>query len=229
MSKRFTAVTLLLSLVAYAAYAAEKPAAEPESFEVASARFEQNATDGDVEAVFEAAGGDDGLVQLTIVAPDGRKIVDFNAAGRSAMGMRQFRFESPEPTDIPALKKAYPEGDYTFTGQTSSGDRFKDKATLSHKLPETTAFVSPKADARDVLPKNLKITWAPVKGVSGYTIELEPAKSSALLELKLPASATSFTVPEGIVTPGGKCQLGIGTVSADGNISVIETSFTMAP
>jgi hypothetical protein len=227
MKSRTVALVLLLSALAYVAYAAEK-SAEPESFETASARFEQNATDGDVEAVFEAGGGDDGLVKLTIVAPDGRKIVDFSAPGSGAMGIRQFRFESPEPTDKPALKKAYPEGEYTFTGETAKGDRFRDKTTLSHKLPETTAFVSPKADASGVQSKNLKISWAPVKGVKGYTIELEPSRSSALLELKLPASVTSFIVPDGMIARGEECTLGIGTVSADGNISVIETSFTTA-
>src|SRR3954453_7244490 len=95
-----------------------------ESFDSASARFEQNATDGDVEAVFEAIAADDGLIKLTITAPDGRTIVDFSTPGRSATGMRQFRFESPEPTDVAGLKKAFPEGEYTFAGSSSSGAQF---------------------------------------------------------------------------------------------------------
>ena len=45
-----------------------------ERIDSASARFEQNATDGDVEAVFEAIAGDDGLTKLTITSPDGRTI-----------------------------------------------------------------------------------------------------------------------------------------------------------
>ncbi len=228
MTTQSTFVGSLLCLLVVPVLAADAPSVKAESFEVASARFEQNATDGDVEAVFEAIGGDDGLTKLTVVAPDGHTIVDFAAPGRSAMGMRQFRFESPEPTDVAALKKAFPEGEYTFTGSTSSGAQLKDTAKLSHKLPPTTSFVSPKAGARNLSTKNLKITWAPVKGVAGYTIELEPSKSSAHLELNLPPSATSFVVPDGILAPGGKCQLGIGTVSSAGNSSVIETTFTTA-
>lgn len=219
---------MLICLLAVPVVAAEKPAAKSEPFELVSARFEQNATDGDVEVVFEALASDDGLTKLTVVAPDGRTIVDFAAPGRAAMGIREFRFESPEPTDKAALKKAYPEGEYTFTGSTSGGAQFKDKAALSHKLPPTTSFISPKADARNVATKDLKISWAPVKGVDGYMIEVAPSKTSAHLEVKLPASATSFVVPEGILMPGAECQLGIGTVSTDGNISVIETSFTTA-
>lgn len=226
MTKCSILAVVLIGLLVVPAVAVEKTAAEP--FEVVSARFEQNATDGDVEAVFETHASDDGLAKLTVVAPDGRTIVDFAAPGRAAMGIREFRFESPEPTDAAALKKAYPEGEYTFTGSTSRGDHFQGKATLSHKLPATTSFISPKTDARDVAAKKLEITWTPVKGVTGYTIELAPSKSLAHLEVTLPAAATSFVVPEGILTPGGKCQLGIGTISVAGNISVVETTFTTA-
>ena len=38
-----------------------------EPFETANIRLEQNATDGDVEVVFEIKGGDDGLYELTVV------------------------------------------------------------------------------------------------------------------------------------------------------------------
>src|SRR4051794_2914780 len=100
MTMRSTIVALMFGVVVVPAFAAEKPAAKTESFDAASARFEQNATDGDVEAVFEAIAGDDGLTKLEVVAPDGRTIVEFAAPGRSSMGMRQFRFESPEPTDV---------------------------------------------------------------------------------------------------------------------------------
>jgi hypothetical protein len=222
------AAPLLLILVAATSTRCAEEASSGSKFEVASARFEQNATDKDVEAVFEAIGGDDGLQKLTVVAPDGRTIVDFTSPGRSAIGIRQFRFESPEPSDAAVLKKAYPEGEYTFTGSTMAGEKFQDKVKLSHLLPPTTSFLSPKAGARNVPVKNLKITWAPVKGVAGYTIEIDASKSSAHVEAKLPASATSFVVPDGILAPNDKCQLGIGTVSSSGNVSVIETTFTTA-
>src|SRR3954469_9110732 len=145
MTKRSALLGLLTLLLAVPMVVAEKSEAKTESFEVASARFEQNATDGDVEAVFEAIAGDDGLTKLTITAPDRRTIVDFSAPGRSATGMRQFRFESPEPTDVAGLKKAFPEGEYIFSGSTGSGNHFRDKAQLRHKLPATTEFIFPKA------------------------------------------------------------------------------------
>ena len=184
MAKRWIVLALLTCALVVPIVVAEKSGAKTESFEVASVRFEQNATDRDVEAVFEAIAGDDGLSKLTVVAPDGRTVVEFAAPGRAAMGMRQFRFESPEPKDAAALEKAFPEGEYTFTGSTSSGAQFRDKAKLSHKLPATTSFVSPKADGHNVAGKNLKISWAPVKNVAGYAIELDPSKTSAHLEIE---------------------------------------------
>jgi len=225
MAIRLTLAVFLLSLIITALRAAEN-ADDAESFEVASARFEQNATDHDVEAVFEAIAGDDGLSTLTITAPDGRAVVDFKAPDGSTMGIRQFRFESPEPSDVAALKKALPEGEYSFAGATSSGTKYRGKSKLSHKLPEPSAFISFKPDAPNAPSKNLRITWKPVKGIAGYTLELEPSRSSAHLEVKLPASATSFVVPEGILAPNARCQVGIGTVSADGNASIVETTIT---
>jgi hypothetical protein len=228
MTLRTTIVVLAIGLLRVPSLAADEVAANSGAFEVANVHFEQNATDGDVEAVVEIIGGDDGLTKLKLVTPDGRTVVNFAAPERSAVGMRQFRFESPEPKDAAALKKDFPAGVYVVTGTTSTGTSLQSQAVLSHKLPPTTSFVSPKADARNVSAHNLKVSWAPVKGVAGYTIELDPSKSSAHLELKLPASATSFVVPDGILAPGAKCQLGIGTISHDGNISVIETTFTTA-
>ena len=106
-------------------------------FPEAEVRFEQNATDGDVEVVFEAKADDDGLARLQIVAPDGRMVVNFIAPDSSTMGIRQFRFESPEPKNVAALKSAYPEGAYRFAGRTFGGATFAGTARLNHTLPAT--------------------------------------------------------------------------------------------
>ena len=97
---------------------------------MASVRFEQNATDGDVEVVFEAKGGDAGLAHFKVVSPDGRTVIDFNAPDSSTLGIRQFRMESPEPKDVEALKTAYPEGKYLFSGTTLSGMTLAGEFTL---------------------------------------------------------------------------------------------------
>jgi hypothetical protein len=190
--------------------------------------FEQNATDGDVEVVIRAKGGKEGLAKLTVVGPDGRTAIEFAAPDASTLGIREFEFESPEPTDVAGLKAAYPEGTYRFSGATAGGKAFHGESTLSHALPATTAFVQPGVDAKNVPVKGLEIRWTPVAGVSGYVIELEQDDLGVSLEAHLPGSASSLSVPDGFLRPGMEYDLGIGTVSKGGNVSFVETSFTTA-
>ena len=197
-----------------------------ETFEVANVHFEQNATDGDVEVVFEVD-GDEGLAKLTMVSPDGRTVIDFTAPDASTLGIRQFRFESPEPGDIESLKAAYPEGVYTFTGVTVAGDKLHGESTLTHMLPATVSFLQPEADAEDDLGiEDLKITWTPVENVAAYIIEIEQDELNVNITAKLPASVTRFAMPDGFLLPGTEYKLSIGTVTDEGNTSFVETSFT---
>ena len=224
-------ICLLAAAVPSPAQDAAKP---PARFSEARVRFEQNATDGDVEVVFDIVGLKDGLAKLKVVAPDGRTVVDFSAPHAPAAphaansGIRQFTFESPEPTDIAGLKAAYPAGEYVITGTSVSGTKLESKAKLNHTLPATTKCEYPQADAEDVPTKNVIIKWAAVPGISGYALELTNEDANTSIEAKLPASASSFSVPAGFLVPGGTYQLGIGTVSAEGNASYIELEFSTA-
>jgi hypothetical protein len=197
-------------------------------FSVARVHFEQNATDQDVEVVFEVKGGNEGLANLTIVSPDGRTIVDFGSPNTSSLGMRQFRFESPEPKDVKALKMAYPEGTYVFTGTTASGKKLHGESSLSHILPTTTSLIRPGVSIKQVGTKDLEIAWKRVSGVVAYVVYIEQDDLGVNINATLPGSATTFAVPEGFLLPGTKYTLGIGTVSAGGNTSFLETSFTTA-
>jgi hypothetical protein len=197
-------------------------------FPLASVHFEQNATDEDVEVVFRVKGGKEGLAKLTVVAPDGRTVIDFTAPNASTLGIRQFRFETPEPRDIKGLKSAYPEGVYTFSGATAAGATFHGQATLNHKLPPTVSFLQPNAGARGVSTQNLQITWTPVKNLAAHIITIKGRKVGEKLQATLPGSAAMFAVPEGFLRPGTEYQLAIGTVSDEGNTSFVETTFTTA-
>jgi hypothetical protein len=194
---------------------------------VAKVRFEQNATDGDVEVVFKAKGGREGLAKLTVVSPDGRTVIDFRAPDPSTLGIRQLDFESPEPKDTAALKAAYPEGEYRFSAATVSGKELTGAASLSHALPPTAGFVHPAEEAEGV-PLPLEIRWSAPPGLSAIMLEVENDDLDVHFETTLPASATSFAMPEGFFRPGTEYELAIGTVSPAGNISFVETSFTLA-
>jgi len=197
-------------------------------FAVALVHFEQNATDGDSEVVLEVKAGKEGLTRLVVTAPDGRTVVDFTAPDASTLGIRQFRFETPEPRDLKALRSAYPEGVYTFAGVSTGGRKLRGEATLHHALPATTSFVSPKAAAGGVATKNLKIAWSPVKNLAAYTVKLEQRETNASLTANVPGSVSTFAVPDGLLLPGTEYQLALGTVSKTGNISFVETTFRTA-
>jgi hypothetical protein len=216
----FLSLIILLGIFGPGYVKGQKP------FGVARVHFEQNATDGDMEVIFEAMGGHEGLAKLTVVSPDGRTVIDFSAPESSTLGIRQFHFESPEPGDVQSLKSAYPEGAYTFAGATSGGYKLQGKSTLTHNLPATTNFVTPKEDAEDMDVHNLEITWAPIDNLAAYILYIELDEPDLSLTVRLPGSASKFTVPDGFLLPGKEYQLGIGTVAEEGNISFVETSFT---
>lgn len=200
----------------------------PDPFPVARVHFETNATDGDVEVVFKVKGGDEGLAKLSVVAPNGRTVIDFSAPDPATLGIRQFDFESPEPPDVERLKAAYPEGVYTFSGATAAGQRFHGESKLDHTLPATASFVQPGPDAEGVAVQALQISWTPVTDAAAYIIEIEQDDLDVNVTAKVPGTMNSFSVPEGILAPGTEYELAIGTVSAAGNISFVETGFTTA-
>jgi hypothetical protein len=226
MFARTLLIAGLISAVGAPALAAENSSPSA-AFPEASVRFEQNATDGDVEVVFRVKAAKDGLAELTIVSPTGRKVVDFKAPDAATLGIRQFVFESPEPKDAGALKVAYPEGAYEFLGKTASGARFAGKPTLSHRLPGTATFVKPAA-AASVPVRNLGLSWTAVDGAAAYEVGIKQDELKTNFAAVLPASATSVGVPEGFLVPGRKYKASIGAVSAEGNISYVEMTFTTA-
>lgn len=219
-----TRATLLAGVTLLLAPAAGPPV----PFTLANIHFEQNATDGDFEAVVEVKGGDEGLVKLAVVAPDGRTVIDVTAPVAATLGVRQLRFESPEPGDVASLKAAYPEGVYTFTGATAAGVRLQGRATLTHVLPAPASLLRPAAGARGVGVTALQIAWTPVKHVAAYIVYIERSHPEFSITARLPGTATRFAVPDGLLEPGAGYQLGVGTVTAEGNITFVETTFTTA-
>jgi hypothetical protein len=197
-------------------------------FEEVSVVFEQNATDEDVEVVFKANGGDEGLRRLSVTGPNGEKVVELSCPTAGAMGLRQFVFESPEPRDDGALRVAFPEGTYEFSGESVSGEKFASKADLTHSLPDVVTLLHPEKDAEEVAVEGLQIKWTSVSGVTTYLVEIEQEETGVTLNVSLSGSVDSFAVPSGFLTPGTEYTLAIGTQTAGGNSSFIETNFETA-
>jgi hypothetical protein len=201
----------------------------PKPFAVANVHFEQNTTDGDVEVVFEVKGGADGLTGLTVMGPDGRTVMSFEASDAAAIsGLRRFLVESPEPRDAASLKASYPEGAYVFAGWTAKGDTLTGQSTLSHQLPPIAALLRPKAGATGVATKGLQVAWAPLANVAAYVVKIEQEDLGESIEARVLAGTARFAIPDGFLRPGTEYVLGISTVSDKGNLSAVETTFTTA-
>jgi len=196
-----------------------------EPFDNVEVYFEQNATDGDAEVVFKVQAGDNGMIKLLVIAPDGRTVIDFKAPDPTAMGIRQFQLESPEPEDIEAVKKAYPSGVYKFSGTATDGTTYVSEATLNHKLPSPVTIQYPADEEEDVSTTGFEITWSPVENVEAYLIEVEQEDSDVKIEATLLSSESSFLVPDKFLFPDLEYKVVIGTVSADGNLNFVEGVF----
>lgn len=200
----------------------------PTEFEFATINVEQNATDGDTEIVITAKPGDEGLQFFTIHTPGGRSVGQVFSLDRTIMGLREFVFESPEPAGE-AILAAYPEGTYTFVGISTTGERFRSKARLSHQLPAPTVISFPLADS-EVGTDSLTIQWSAVPGIREFILEFEneSADPQQVLRLNLPADQTSFEVPAVMLVPGADYQVGVATVAENGNVVFVETTFSTA-
>jgi hypothetical protein len=219
---------LTVALLGLLALGAPALAPADEKFEHIAVRLEQNATDEDVEVVFEATSGDIGLATLRVAAPDGRTVIDFKAPD-TKLGIRRLVLESPEPINDGRLQKDFPAGGYTFTGTTVKGEKLSGKAALSHQLPGAASIVRPRPKEKNVPVKGLLLQWTAPKNLVSCLVIIEDEETGAkLLQATLAGTATTLAVPDGLLAPGREYKLEIGTVAREGNRSVVEAAFTTA-
>ena len=204
---------------------AHGPVRAEEEFEHTAVRLEQNVSDKDVEVVFEATSDKAGMRALSIVAPDGRTVVRHRSPD-SRLGIRHFTFESPELRNDGRVQKDFPEGEYTFTGITVTGDMLRGSATLSHKLPQAPTVMQPRPEAKGLPVDGLQIRWNAMKDLAGVIVVVEHEPTNQKFSVTLPGTATAFTVPSGFLRPGMEYKLAIGSMSREGNLSFVETDFT---
>lgn len=219
---RRTALPAALGLLA--AFPAAPRAAEP--MERASIMLERNATDDDMEIRLQLSGNSDGLATLKVTAPDGRVVLDLNAA-QSKMGMRHLILETPEPARGTGVLAAFPAGVYRISGTNPAGVAVASTMTLSHALPAASTITEPKADQRDVPATGVVLRWTRVPEIAQVQVVLEHERSGTELRAQLPASVTSLAVPDGFLVAGRTYKVAVGTISRDGNRTFVETEFTV--
>jgi len=211
---------------------AAKP--KPVQFADASLIVEVNATDGDAGLqVFLDA---EPWKQVAIHRPDGQQLVDFRTAGPvDAYGLTELFSESSEPpfTEFPleSFKALFPAGQYAFSGTTIEGTALAGTATLSHDIPNGPEILAPedggRVDAGDAV-----VEWSPGTQPAGvdivaYQVVVTRENPLRVLEVDLPASVTSLTIPEEFLESRTEYGLEVLAIEASGNQTLTEIAFSV--
>ncbi len=218
MIRHFFTAALLFALLALPTGAW---ASSPGDFEELTIYFELNETDGDAEVVMFAK-APEGMDRLNVFGPTGAKRVEMKAKGHEDVGQGQLRIESAEPS-LEEVKQAFPEGEYTFTARTVSGQFLRGTATLSHDLLPAPSFHPAE---EEVDPANAVVRWTPVPGAASYLVEIEQDDLGAKLTVTVGPGVTSLRIPRTFLVPGTEYEIGVTTITSEGNVTVAESSFT---
>lgn len=203
-------------------------------FKAATLIVEINATDGD--AGLQVFLDHDAWKTIAISRPDGTKIIDVQTQSElSDYGLTELFSESSEPpfTEFPLdeFKQLFPEGDYTFQGETIDGVKMESIVPLSHAFPEGPEILSPEEEST-VAPDGLVVRWSPLPPVDGVeivayqVIVVTEAEPSRTLEADLPATATEMAVPAEFMEPGTEFKVEVLAIEASGNQTLSEVTFT---
>jgi hypothetical protein len=203
-------------------------------FKEASLIVEINATDGD--AGLQIFLDHDTWRSISISRPDGTKILDVKTrAELRDYGLTELFSESSEPpfTEFPLdeFRKLFPEGDYTFRGETIDGMKIESTVPLSHAFPEGPEILSPEEDST-VSSDKLVVGWNPVMGPAGveiaayHVIVATEAEPPRVLEADLPATATEMTVPAEFLERGTDFKIEVLAIEASGNQTLSEVTFS---
>ncbi|HJU52153.1 MAG TPA: hypothetical protein VJ815_07445 [Acidimicrobiia bacterium] len=219
-----------------------QPSLETGSIEFKDARikFEINATDGDggVQIFLDA----DTWAELEIYDPNGERIFSTSTDGSIALqGGTELFLESAEPTfaelPLPDLLERFPAGDYRFEGTSPEGELITGTATLSHDIPAGPVLLDPADGAEIADLDHTVLSWEPVPPPNGTPIIAyqvlvvepdtgNPALPAIVLDVMMPADATSVAIPAGFLQSGTEYEWEVLAIEASGNQTLSSAVFT---
>jgi hypothetical protein len=242
----------MFGTVVQAAHAASGPA---EPFKVANIHFETNASacDMGIQIIFDTDGITEGSVKnpdgrtiYEFESTGGMNAIGGQTEGflegvepqitelLSALGCEPST-EEPE-ISIKELFKAFPAGNYILRGSSATA-RFRDKAKLTHFIPAGAEITAPADGAVVSDDAPLLIEWEAVTdpilpnlgpvNIVGYHVVVVETGAEALpqLDVDVPSSETSVTVPAQYLNPSTVYQFEILATEESGNQTISEGFF----
>jgi hypothetical protein len=207
-------------------------AAKPIRLAQSTLIVEVNATDGD--AGLQVFLGGEPWRSMTISGPDGQTILEVEGEGRlQNFGLTELFSESSEPPftvfPLAKFKELFPEGRYSFAGETVKGQRLMGEARLSHDIPDGPEITSPEDDAT-VARSNVVARWNAVAetggiDIVGYRVIVTRENPLRVFSADLPASARRMPVPSEFLQSGTEYKLEVQAIEESGNQTLTEIAF----
>jgi hypothetical protein len=209
-------------------------AGQPTQLAAATLIIEVNGTDGDAGLQFFLDG--DPWNSMTISDQNGNVVVDVDAEGRlKDWGLTELFSESNEPpfSEVPLaeFKARFPEGKYTFVGETIEGEKLVGTARLSHDIPEPPKIISP-ADGATVGRDGVVARWqAPPEprgiDIIGYRVIATREDPLRVYQVELPASARKVPIPKAFLQSDTEYELEIQAIEESGNWTFATSFFSV--
>jgi hypothetical protein len=213
---------------------ASQAAAKPIPLAAATLIVEVNGTDGDAGLQFFLDG--EPWNSMTISDPTGRVVVDVDAEGRlKDWGLTELFSESNEPpfTEVPLaeFKARFPEGRYTFVGETIEGEKLVGTARLSHDIPVEPEITAP-ADGATVDRQGVVARWTPAAqpagiDIVGYRVIVTREDPLRAYQVELPASARMVPIPAVFLQSDTEYELEIQAIDKSGNWTFATSFFSV--
>ena len=208
--------------------------------------IEHNATDEDTG--FQGFIDGEGWERLEFTGPEGA-VLEIDGRGKLGnLGLTELFFETVEPENadvsIAEMLTALPEGNYTIEGPAIEAGERKGQtrgiAWLTHNIPSGPVLLSPKENAVVSADDGLVVSWSPVtKTITGSDVniisyELIIQKDEEQhphmigkrgLDIYLPASVTSITVPRGFLEPVTAYEWEVLAIEESGNQTLASSKF----
>jgi hypothetical protein len=228
---------------------------EPEPFKVANIHFETNASacDMGIQIKFDTEGITKGSIEdpnghtiYRFEAAGGMRATGGQAEGFlegiepqipelvSALGCELSEDEGVMALDD--LLETWPAGDYTFKGQRQQ-EKSRSQATLTHFIPAGPEVIMPLNGTVFPAAAVVIIDWEPVTeailpelgpvDIVGYHIIVEEAGAevSPTIDIDIPSSETSLTVPEQYLKSGTVYRFEVLSTEESGNQTITEGFF----
>jgi len=225
MKLKLVLTLCMLALALGAPTVLSRPASAPRDtipFDAVSVTIEVNATDADAGVIL-FNDTEERLHHLTIQDPSGNVIYEMTSSDAKGLGLTEMSSETAEP-DITTAFLAYPEGDYTFTGEAFDGTIVTGVAHLSHTVPDAPELTEPEDGARLGI-NHVVVAWELDEKVDHYWIEIEQEDPPVNFTIQLQPGIHKFKIPKQLLLKASSYHVGVGAVSSNGNVTVSQVDF----